>query len=146
VIAWVETPTNPLLSIADVGLVAEIARSAGALLGFRSGSVVPGQAVAGMSDSTASDATAIYGEMASTSPGGSSAAVRGQNNGTGDLGIGVYGSQAGSGWGVYGTAASGIGVLGDGGSGTGASDGGWASTGSAEMRSSRPPAFMHRHA
>jgi cystathionine gamma-synthase len=29
---WVETPTNPLLSIADIGLLAEIAHSAGALL------------------------------------------------------------------------------------------------------------------
>jgi cystathionine gamma-synthase len=29
---WVETPTNPLLSIADIGALAELARSAGALL------------------------------------------------------------------------------------------------------------------
>src|SRR5215469_16142120 len=29
---WVETPTNPLLSIADIGLLAQIAHSAGALL------------------------------------------------------------------------------------------------------------------
>jgi cystathionine gamma-synthase len=29
---WVETPTNPLLSIADIGVLAEIAHSAGALL------------------------------------------------------------------------------------------------------------------
>jgi cystathionine gamma-synthase len=29
---WVESPTNPLLSIADIGLLAEIAHSAGALL------------------------------------------------------------------------------------------------------------------
>jgi cystathionine gamma-synthase len=29
---WVETPTNPLLSIADIGLLAEIAHSAGAVL------------------------------------------------------------------------------------------------------------------
>ena len=57
--------------------------------------------------------------MTSTSPGGDSAGVRGQNNGTGGLGIGVYGSQAGSGWGVYGTAVSGVGVEADGGSGTG---------------------------
>jgi hypothetical protein len=79
-----------------------------------------GAGVAGVSDSTAGDATAVYGEIASASPGGDSAAVRGQNNGTGGLGIGVWGSQAGSGWGVYGTAASGIGVFGSGGSGTGA--------------------------
>ncbi len=29
---WVETPTNPLLSVADIGMLAEIAHSAGALL------------------------------------------------------------------------------------------------------------------
>ena len=34
------------------------------------------------------------------------------NAGTGGVGIGVYGSQAGSGWGVYGTAPSGVGVYG----------------------------------
>jgi hypothetical protein len=79
-----------------------------------------GTAVAGVNDSTTADATAVYGEIASTSPGSFSAAVRGQNNGTGGLGVGVWGSQAGSGWGVYGTAASGIGVFGTGGSGTGA--------------------------
>jgi hypothetical protein len=38
--------------------------------------------------------------------------VRGQNNGTGAFGIGVWGSQEGSGWGVYGTSVSGIGVYG----------------------------------
>lgn len=93
------------------------------VLGIFGGTFTPGNtvgtAVAGVSDSTAFDATAIYGEIASTSPGSFSAAVRGQNNGTGALGIGVWGSQGGSGWGIYGTAASGIGVLGDGGSGTG---------------------------
>jgi hypothetical protein len=45
--------------------------------------------------------------------------VRGQNDGTAGLGIGVYGSQAGSGWGVYGTTPSGIGVNGLSGSGIG---------------------------
>src|SRR5215831_7292676 len=29
---WVETPTNPLLSIADIGALAQVARGAGALL------------------------------------------------------------------------------------------------------------------
>jgi hypothetical protein len=85
---------------------------------FTPGNTV-GTAVAGVSDSTAFDAPAIYGEIASTSPGSFSAAVRGQNNGTGNLGIGVSGSQAGSGWGVYGQCPSGVGVFGDGGSGTG---------------------------
>jgi hypothetical protein len=44
--------------------------------------------------------------------------VRGINNGTGGLGIGVYGSQSGSGWGVYGTTPSGVGVYGSASSGT----------------------------
>jgi hypothetical protein len=78
-----------------------------------------GTAVSGSSDSTASSATAIIGTLTSTSPGGFSAAVRGVNNGTGGLGIGVWGSQAGSGWGVYGTSNSGVGVEGSGGTGTG---------------------------
>ncbi len=69
-------------------------------------------AVTGSSASTDANATAIMGTMSSTSPGGFSAGVRGVNNGTGGLGIGVYGSQAGSGWGVYGTAPNGIGVNG----------------------------------
>jgi hypothetical protein len=78
-----------------------------------------GTGVLGSSDSTASDATAILGEITSTAPGSFSSAVRGQNNGTGGNGIGVYGSQAGSGWGVYGTSVGGIGVNGVGGSGVG---------------------------
>ena len=41
------------------------------------------------------------------------------NLGTGLDGIGVWGSQAGSGWGVYGSVSSGIGVRADGGTGTG---------------------------
>jgi len=76
-------------------------------------------AVSGLTNSTADNAAAIFGVINKTSPGSFSAAVRGQNNGTGGDGIGVYGSQAGGGWGVYGTSASGIGVNGVGGSGIG---------------------------
>lgn len=67
-------------------------------------------ALQGTTTSTASSANAVLGVVSPTSPGGFSSAVRGINNGTGGLGIGVYGSQAGAGWGVYGTAPSGIGV------------------------------------
>ncbi|MFZ1329871.1 MAG: hypothetical protein WAW27_12650, partial [Chitinophagaceae bacterium] len=59
------------------------------------------------------------GTISSSSPGGFSSGVRGINNGTGGLGIGVYGSQAGSGWGVYGTTPGGIGVNGNSTSGIG---------------------------
>jgi hypothetical protein len=62
--------------------------------------------------STASGATAVQGTVTSTSPGGYSAGVYGQNNGTGGSGIGVYGAQNGFGWGVYGTTPSGSGVYG----------------------------------
>jgi len=79
------------------------------------------------SSSTALLAYSVYGLISSTSPGSSSTGVRGQNNGTGGLGIGVWGSQAGSGWGGYFTSSSGIGVLASGGSGTGISTSGGAS-------------------
>ena len=69
--------------------------------------------------SSSGSAKAIHGIMSSTSPGGYSAGVRGENKGTGNNGIGVIGSQNGSGWGVYGTAPSGRGVYGTSTSGTG---------------------------
>jgi hypothetical protein len=75
--------------------------------------------IEGATSSTSSDAAGVYGLVSSTSPGGASAAVRGQNNGTGFFGIGVYGSQAGSGYGVYGYAPNGFGVYGQSGTSTG---------------------------
>lgn len=75
-------------------------------------------AVQGTTYSADSFANAVYGLVSPTSPGGFSTAVRGQNNGTSGSGIGVYGSQNGSGWGVYGYTPSGYGVYGDTGSGT----------------------------
>jgi hypothetical protein len=73
------------------------------------------------SASTAFFAYSVYGLISSTAPGASSTGVRGQNNGTGPFGIGVWGSQAGSGWGGYFTSVSGIGVNVIGGTGTGVS-------------------------
>ena len=75
--------------------------------------------VQGSTFSTASNAVGVQGTILPDSPGGFSAGVRGTNNGTGSLGIGVYGSHAGAGWGVYGTAPSGRGVYGSTTSGTG---------------------------
>jgi len=83
------------------------------------GSSDTGIGVSGVSGSSAANASAVYGEITSTSPGSFSAAVRGKNDGTGGTGIGVYGSQAGAGWGVYGTSVSGVGVNASGGSGIG---------------------------
>lgn len=72
-----------------------------------------GTSIEGISNSTTSSISAIKGTITSTSPGGFSSAVRGMNNGTGGLGIGVWGSQSGSGWGVYGVTPNGIGVYGN---------------------------------
>jgi hypothetical protein len=81
--------------------------------GLHSATTGTAPGVHGRTNSMASYAVGVLGEVASTNPGGYSAAVRGINNGTGANGIGVWGSQAGSGWGVYGKAgANGTGVLG----------------------------------
>ncbi|WP_317126760.1 hypothetical protein [Chitinophaga silvatica] len=66
----------------------------------------------GVSNSTTANISAVDGTVSSTSPGSYSSGLRGINNGTGGLGIGVYGSQAGSGWGVFGVTPSGSGVMG----------------------------------
>ena len=69
-------------------------------------------AVLGQTDSTAANAAGVLGTIFSSSPGSGSAAVRGINNGTGVFGVGVWGSHAGSGWGVYGSSPAGKGVVG----------------------------------
>ena len=63
--------------------------------------------------SSGQNASGLLGRVASSSPGGLSAGVRGENNGTGFSGIGVYGIHNGFGYGVYGTSPGGIGVLGN---------------------------------
>lgn len=73
----------------------------------------------GLSNSTANNATAVRGIITSVAPGVFSAGVIGQNNGTAGNGVGVYGTQNGSGYGVYGTTPSGTGVYGNSTSGTG---------------------------
>ncbi len=88
---------------ADAGTLFKITNS-----GVATGST----ALEGLTNSQAGNAAAIIGTVTNASPGGFSSGVRGVNNGTGGLGIGVYGSQAGSGWGVYGTTPGGIGVHG----------------------------------
>ncbi len=69
-------------------------------------------ALLGVSASVDANAVAVQGTISSTTPGGFSAALKGLNNGTAGLGIGVWGSQAGSGWGVFGQAPAGLGVYG----------------------------------
>lgn len=72
-----------------------------------------GPAVYGETDSNSGSAFAIHGVVDEVSAGGLSSGVRGENRSTTGSGIGVWGSQAGSGWGVYGTTESGRGVYGD---------------------------------
>ncbi|WP_374441336.1 beta strand repeat-containing protein [Epilithonimonas sp.] len=72
-----------------------------------------GSSIVGQNSTTTASITAVRGEVTNTAPGGFSTGVKGINNGTGGLGIGVWGSQAGSGWGVYGITPSGIGVYGN---------------------------------
>ncbi|HTY13198.1 MAG TPA: hypothetical protein VMD02_03305 [Candidatus Omnitrophota bacterium] len=82
---------------------------------------VPGISIE--STSTLAKASVITGKISSTTPGSYSSAVRGINNGTSGYGIGVWGSQNGNGWGVFGSAAgnSGTGVYGE----SDGSAGGW---------------------
>lgn len=71
-----------------------------------------GAGIWGQNQSTGPGALAVRGEITSSSPGSSSAAIKGINNGLGDNGIGVWGEQHGSGYGVYGLSPNGSGVFG----------------------------------
>nr|WP_294873975.1 collagen-like protein [uncultured Pedobacter sp.] len=97
-----------------------IANNANTNSALTASTVGDGAAIDGSSSSAAASIVGVRGTITSTTPGGFSSAVRGINNGTGGLGIGVWGSQAGSGWGVYGVTPSGLGVYGNAsGNGTG---------------------------
>lgn len=72
-----------------------------------------GTSLEGINSSTTSSIAPVRGIVSSTAPGGFASAVRGINNGTSGLGIGVWGSQDGSGWGVYGVTPTGLGVYGN---------------------------------
>jgi len=60
------------------------------------------------SGSISNFAVALQGTLTNSTPGLFSAAIHGENKGTGSLGIGVWGSHDGSGWGVYGSSVSGF--------------------------------------
>jgi len=88
-----------------------------------------GAGVYGQTSSGAANAKGVFGVVTSSSPGRDSVAVRGINNSTSKYGMGVWGSQNGSGWGVLGEAPSGLGVIGRSTSGIGVygdSQTGWA--------------------
>jgi hypothetical protein len=80
--------------------------------GRHTGNAGADPAVEGDTSSTADGAAGMLGKVVPTDPGANSAGVRGVNNGTLDKGIGVWGSQDGSGTGVYGSTPTGIGVHG----------------------------------
>jgi hypothetical protein len=62
---------------------------------------------------SSASAFGLYGLLSATSPSVTAAAVRGHNGSTNGRGFGVWGSQAGSGTGVYGYTPSGRGVYGN---------------------------------
>lgn len=72
-----------------------------------------GTSLEGINNMTTSSISAVRGIVSNALPGGFSSGIRGINNGTGGLGVGVWGSQAGSGWGVYGVTPNGLGVYGN---------------------------------
>jgi hypothetical protein len=90
-------------------------------------SLMPGAVISGSNNvmltvnitSSAANAKGIFGHLLNNDPGASAAAVAGFTEGTGDLGIGVYGYHANRGWGVYGQAPYGVGVRGSTITGTG---------------------------
>ena len=95
-------------SIFKYGVRAESTRGASAgLFEVNDTSGIARPALIAKTDSRDTGAIALYGVIEATSPGGNSTAVRGENHGTGPFGIGVWGSQNGSGWGIYGTCGSG---------------------------------------
>jgi hypothetical protein len=71
-----------------------------------------GGAVQGRNIATLAGAYGVEGSISTTTSANSSAGVRGINDGTGATGIGVWGSHAASGWGVFGEAPTGFGVVG----------------------------------
>ena len=95
--------------------------------------------------SSTGNASALFGEITDTSPGGFSAGVRGENRGTGFTGVGVYGSQNGFGYGVYGTTPGGIGVYGDSDAGFGLWGQSELNTGVYARTNSGPQAFRALH-
>jgi hypothetical protein len=69
-------------------------------------------AVLGETDSDDSSAFALHGLVSPTAAGSNSSALRAQNNGTGGSGVAVWGSQDGSGIGLYGYTPTGTSIEG----------------------------------
>jgi hypothetical protein len=92
-------------------------------------------AIIGDNTSTLGAAIGVLGRIPTATTGPSSAGVRGINSGSADAGVGVWGSHAASGWGVFGEAPSGVGVYGQATAATGANYGMRAETASQAQNS-----------
>lgn len=69
-------------------------------------------ALQGTTASSLTDAAGVWGSANTTTPNGETIAVRGSNFATNNNGVGVKGTHAGSGYGVYGYSLTGTGVYG----------------------------------
>ena len=78
-----------------------------------------GAALEGINTNTTSNISAVLGKISTPTAGPMSAGVKGENSGTGNNGIGVYGNHLANGWGVYGKSIGGYGVHGSSTSGFG---------------------------
>ncbi len=113
---------GPELLVTQVGNKTAVKADSGTgkgVYGRHTGNSGADPAVQGDTSSSEDGAVGVLGKVVPTDPGTDSAAVRGVNNGTLIDGIGVWGSQDGSGTGVYGFAPAGTGVRGTSASGTG---------------------------
>lgn len=100
---WVSVDTGIIISATSTGAIPITGRSSNTT-GTNAG-------VLGRTDSSSFGAAGVRGVVTSTAPGSFSAGVRGENNGTGFSGVGLYGSHAGFGYGIYGTAPGGVGIF-----------------------------------
>jgi len=71
-----------------------------------------GGGLEGINSSTNANSFGVIGRITSATPGASSTGIRGINNGTGNLGTGIWGTHSGLGAGVYGNSQSGNGIHG----------------------------------
>jgi hypothetical protein len=71
-----------------------------------------GAGLEGINSSSLANAYAIIGTLSSTTPGASSAAIKGVSKSTGPGGYGIWGQHVSNGYGVYGTTVGGAGVAG----------------------------------
>jgi hypothetical protein len=92
-------------------------------------------AIIGDNTSGLGSAIGVLGRIPTATTGPGSAGVRGINSGTADAGVGVWGSHAASGWGVFGEAVGGVGVYGQATATTGANYGMRAETASQAQNS-----------